>query len=165
MNYGLIALIIVQVALAGVCAIAAVRLWNVQSAYERVQVAMESRVTLAEATAAAAKQMVESMEVTHYKALQARQLATETDVGSYRVQLDSLVESMASLSAKLASREKLERKAAKAEPAEPVAATEPEIPVTLEQLIAQGHAMPMGAAEVPTPSRNGSFGARILHKG
>lgn len=165
MNYGLIALVIVQVTLSMVCIIAAVRLWNIQSTYERVQVALETRMTVAEATAATAKQMVESMEVSHYKALQARQLGLETEVAKWTIKVDSLLESQASLSSKLASREKVERKAASRKEEPPESEPEAPGPVTLEQLIAQGHAMPLVAQDAATPSQNGSFGKRVLHKG
>lgn len=161
MDYGLLAVILVQVALSMVCTVASVRLWNIQSGYEKQQASMENRLATSEIKIDLAKGAVFALETSHYKALQTRQLGLETDVQAWRIKVDSLVESQASLSAKLASREKLERKAIERSiQGEAVDKNPSGGPMTIEDLIASGQAMPLQPD--PKPQRvNGSFGKKV----
>ncbi|MEK6283954.1 MAG: hypothetical protein AABN95_26685 [Acidobacteriota bacterium] len=161
MNYGLLALVLLQFCLSVVCLAAAVRLWNIQSAHERETSTLATAIAEARKDAARALQVVESLELSHYKALQGRQLALETEVAAWRVKVDSLDESVKSLSAKLASREKIEKRNIE-RPA--VLVPEPEAPagpMTVEQLIAAGHAIPLDGNPAGQPSRNGNFGRKV----
>lgn len=161
MNYGLLALVLLQFCLCSVCIIAAVRLWNIQSAHERENSALALLLAEARKDSARALALVEALEVSHYKALQGRQLALETDVQAWHVKANSLEESMHSLSAKLASREKLERKAFDKANLPPAPVAEPTGPMTIDELIAQGHAIPLAGTEPAQPHRNGSFGKKV----
>lgn len=159
MNYGLLAVILIQVALCGVVIVYAERLKNIQSTYGREQIKIETKVSLAMDALDAVRRTVGDMELSHYRALQARQLATETEVHAFHRKVASLEESQASLSNKLTSREKIERKAERAAIKEVREESDPS-QTTLEELIAQGAAMPLE----PTRATNGrvtNFGKKV----
>lgn len=162
MDYGLLAVILVQVCLALVCTVASVRLWNIQSGYEREQAVMESRLATSEMKIDLAKGAVFALETSHYKALQTRQLGLETDVQAWRIKVDSLAESQASLSAKLASREKLERKANEKMSLSDVVDKNlsSNVQMSIEDLIASGQAKPL-QPDPEVKRVNGSFGKKV----
>lgn len=159
MNYGLLSVILIQVALCAVVIVYAERLKNIQSAYGREQVKVETKVSLAVDALDAVRRTVADLELSHYRALQARQLATETEVHAFHRKVASLEESQASLSNKLTSREKIERKAERAATKEDREEVNP-AQVSLEELIAQGHAMPMEPARAAN-GRVTNFGKKV----
>lgn len=121
MNFGLIALIFLQLVMVGACFFAYSRFLTDKEGLKQGIASLERVTDLLSAKADNALKVAEGLEVTHYKALQVRQLALETEQGSTATKLHSYVESLTSLSGKLASREKVEKRAAAlAEPAEPV---------------------------------------------
>lgn len=154
MNYGLIALIFLQLALSGGTFFVLARMLAMKSELQREMARASENAGRAVHLAEDAERHVEALELSHYRALQARQLAVETEIGRWQSKVDGLIESQAHLSVKLTSREKTDRKVEKA------AAPATESQVTIDDLIAQGLAQPLGV--VPeAPARKANFGRRV----
>jgi hypothetical protein len=167
MNFGLTALIFLQLCTVGACFFVYSRFLSDKTGLIRDLARVEVILAQATATAGQALKVAEALEVTHYKALQARQLALETEANTTASKLLGFTESLSAVNAKLASRERTDRKALKEtleDQAEAVEAVKgkkgKEISEQqLADLFASGAAIPLDG---PPPQAqnvvNGSFG-------
>lgn len=107
-----------------------------------------------------AKRGVETVELDHYKKLLALFQAQAAELAEAKAKIAQLEESLASLSNKLASRERADRSAAKRAAQETQEPEAEELPakgkVTLDDLIRNGAAIPL-TPEAPPPSQT-TFG-------
>jgi len=108
-QYGIIALVLVQLGIAAACALLYLRGRNANDMDKRDRETYSARVEVAYGMADSAKKAVETIEVTHYKALAAKYEVACQDIVRLEAQVKSLKESVESLSNKLASRERADR--------------------------------------------------------
>lgn len=159
MNYGLIALIILQVCMVGGCFFVYSRFLSDKESLKQDIAGLKTDMALISASVAASKVIVEGLEITHYKALQTRQLALETEINTYGSKIVSLVESQSSLSAKLASRERVEKRNATKASAQDAEEAE-DGPLTFAQGLQGVGAIPLYAEALP-PLNNQKNGHNI----
>jgi hypothetical protein len=173
MNFGLTALIFLQLCSVGACLFVYSRFLSDKNGLIRDLARIDVVLAQTNATAANALKVSESLEVTHYKALQVRQLALETEANTTASKLMGFTESLAALNAKLASRERTDRKALKetledqAEAVETVKGKKGNqiSEQQLADLFASGAAINLDAPPAPAQNViNGSFGKQAGRK-
>lgn len=172
MQYGLLALILVQVCMVGACGYVYYRSRSMQDLEKHDRMSWSARIEAAYGLADGAKKAVEMIEVSHYKSLAIRYEESQREIESMRAKIARLEESVESLSNKLASRDRQDRALARADAAaaaEIEAATRngngrqavPAMPdaMDVDSLVRQGMAIPlMPRQPAPEARRPSNFG-------
>lgn len=174
MAYGVISLILVQLVIAAACAIAYVRQRNAYDVDKRDREGFGAKLEVVYGKVDTVQRAVETIELSHYKALAAKYEVAMQDITRLEAQIKALKETVESLSNKLASRDRADRLAAKREGREepapkesglPAGAAEPDVDDLIRQngipLFHPGlQPAPAGANRVPP-----SFGSTARPKG
>lgn len=165
MQYGLLSLILVQLVIAGGCLAIYLRQKSQMDVEKHDRVQWGIKITGAVGTADSAKHAVETIEVTHFKALRALFEAQGLELAECRKEITSLRNEVMQLRTKHASDARQVRREAKEIPqagttAAPADERRDTGETTLEELIRNGHAMPFPVPGAPpAATRTRPFGA------
>lgn len=160
MQYGLISLILVQLGIAAACFYAYLRQRNQSDLDKHDKVSFSARLEAAYGMADSARKGVEMIEVTHYKALFAKYEVAVQEIASLKAGMKAMEESIASLSNKLASRERQDRIAEKkATKPLPDAPADPE-PSDVDSLVRNGMAFPLSHNHAEPAAPPSTFGKK-----